>query len=63
MTHKKFNKPSGDMYVPLHVGSAISKDLGYLRDDSLDNISDLNPYFGELTGYYWLWKTVKMSIL
>lgn len=56
MTHKAFSRPSDDLYVPLHVGSTLGKDLGYLRDDSGDNISDLNPYFGELTGFYWLWK-------
>lgn len=58
MTHKFFNNPSDDLYVPLQVGSAINKNLGYLRDDTGDNISDLNPYFGELTGFYWLWKNV-----
>lgn len=60
MTHKKFNVPIEDTgtYVPLQVGSALNEDLGYLRDDLGDNISDLNPFFGELTGYYWIWKNV-----
>ena len=58
MTHKKCNKPLDDIYELLQVGSALNQDLSYTRDDTGDNISDLNPYFGELTGYYWLWKNV-----
>ncbi len=56
MTHKKCNMPSDDTYHPLHVGRALSADLGYPGDDTGDNISDLNPLFGELTGLYWIWK-------
>ena len=56
MTHKVFDVPKNETYVPMQVGAALNKDLGYLRDDRGDNISDLNPYFGELTGYYWVWK-------
>jgi len=29
---------------------------GYLFDDTLDNISDLNKWVGDLTGLYWIWK-------
>lgn len=53
MTHKKFNPPADSIYVPLHVGRTLGKDLGYLGDDTGDSISHLNPYYGELTG---LWK-------
>ena len=56
MTHKKFNPPKDTVYVPLQVGSALNPDLGYMKDDTGDSISDLNPYYGELTGMYWLWK-------
>ena len=56
MTHKKFDAPTDALYVPLHVGRALGNDLGYLGDDTGDNISELNPYYGELTGLYWLWK-------
>lgn len=56
MTHKKFNSPQDLIYVPLHVGRALGGDLGYLGDDTGDSISELNPYYGELTGLYWLWK-------
>ena len=44
------------MYVPLQVGHAISPELGYLADDTGDNISRKNKSFCELTGIYWLWK-------
>lgn len=56
LTHKKFDEPHNPIYQPLHVGRAISQPLGYLGDDSGDNISHLNCYYSELTGLYWIWK-------
>lgn len=56
MTHKKFDPPKEAGYIPLHVGRALGQDFGYQGDNTGDNISDLNPYYGELTGLYWLWK-------
>lgn len=56
ITHKPFTPPNDPLYIPLHVGRAGSADLGFLGDDTGDNISALNPYFCELTGMYWLWK-------
>lgn len=56
MTHKRFDPPQDEIYVPLHVGRALAEDLGYSGDDTGDSISALNPYYGELTGLYWLWK-------
>lgn len=58
--HKEYTMPSEDIYLPVHVGSALSKaDLSYQRDDDgADNISDKNPYFCELTGIYWAWKNL-----
>ena len=38
MTHKQFEAPTDSMYVPLQVGHAISPELGYLADDTGDNI-------------------------
>lgn len=58
MTHKKFEVPSDPMYVPLHVGHALAEDLGYQGDDTGDNISELNKYYSELTGLYYIWKNV-----
>lgn len=59
MTHKKFEVPEDKMYQPLQVGHAVSQDLGYWRDDDGENISDLNCYYSELTGFYWIWKNYK----
>lgn len=56
MTHKKFLEPAEPGYIPLHVGRAVSQDLGYIGDDTGDHISEQNCYYGELTGLYWLWK-------
>lgn len=61
MAHKKFNPPRDQMYVPLHVGRAAGTDLGFLGDDTGDNISDLNCYYSELTGVYWIWKNYTVS--
>lgn len=58
MTHKRFDPPQDPVYVPMHVGRALGSDLGYLGDDTGDSISDQNPFYGELTGLYWLWKNI-----
>lgn len=56
LTHKKFNEPQDSTYEPLHVGRANAKDLGYIGDNTGENISNLNCYYSELTGVYWIWK-------
>lgn len=62
MTHKKFQEPEDrNLYIPLHVGRKNSEDLGYLGDDTGENISDKNSLFGELTGVYWIWKNDRDS--
>ncbi len=56
MTHKKFPEPDDPIYLPLQVGAAENGRLGYLSDDTGDNISAENHLWGELTGMYWIWK-------
>lgn len=56
MAHKPFDAPGLPGYVPMQVGAARNADLGYLRDDTGDNISEKNPHYCELTGLYWVWK-------
>lgn len=63
-THKKYRMPVDDMYLPLHVGAEGKKvDLGYVKDNTGDNISDMNASFCELTGLYWAWKNVKADYI
>ncbi len=64
-THRPYQMPEDDMYLPVHVGAegkldenGAPLDLGYLKDNSGDNISELNPSFCELTGLYWAWKNL-----
>ena len=59
MTHKGFDVPEDPMYQPLHVGREGKDDLGYPGDNTGENISHLNCYYSELTGFYWLWKNCK----
>ena len=61
MTHKKFEAPEDSIYMPLHVGRAGAQDYGYAGDNTGDNISEKNCYYGELTGVYWVWKNIRTS--
>ena len=57
-THKKYWMPSDDVYVPIHVGREGKQNLGYVGDNTGDNISIKNPNYCELTGLYWAWKNL-----
>lgn len=61
--HKPTMLFSNDVYIPIHVGSALGEYTDemkyYLRDDTGENISLKNPYYSELTAQYWIWKNVK----
>lgn len=64
LTHKRFDYDGDELYVPLLNGSATYEDdFGYVRDDSGENISNLNSYYAELTGEYWAWKNSKSDII
>lgn len=54
-THKKYDIPQLLGYQPIMVGSALRDEVPveYLRDDTGKNISELNPFFNELTVLYW----------
>ena len=57
--HKKYWMPDDDVYLPIHVGREGKADLGYLGDNTGDNISAKNANYCELTGLYWAWKNLK----
>ncbi|MYL62249.1 DUF4422 domain-containing protein [Bacillus hwajinpoensis] len=57
-THKKYEMPEESMYLPIHVGREGKEDLGYIGDNTGDNISKKNKTFCELTGLYWAWKNL-----
>ena len=69
-SHKKYRMPTDDIYLPLHVGAEGKTDpegrpldLGWTKDNTGDNISELNPGYCELTGLYWGWKNLKADYI
>ena len=50
-----FHKINKLGYIPVGLGNAITSDK-FLTDKTLHNISIKNPYYGEYTFHYWLWK-------
>ncbi|MFU7516456.1 DUF4422 domain-containing protein [Clostridium sp. HCS.1] len=52
-THKAYKMPNDRCYLPVHVGKEGKSDIGYVGDNTGDNISNKNPYYCELTGLYW----------
>lgn len=61
--HKKFDFPYSSIYTPIQVGAQNKNDLGYLKDNTKDNISLKNPNYCELTGLYWIWKNSDYKIV
>ena len=62
--HKDCKLPTGDLYVPVHVGAYGKEDIKqFVRDDTGDHISEKNPVFCELTGLYWAWKNMEYDWL
>ena len=58
--HKPDYVKDNDIYTPVQVGKAVSTvNLGFLGDDTGDNISSKNDWFAELTATYWAWKNLK----
>ena len=54
--HKQYQMPKDAMYLPLHVGREGKEDIGYIGDNTGENISTKNPKYCELTGSFFLWK-------
>ncbi len=57
--HKEDYVRSDDLYTPIQVGCDLTdKELGFLKDNTGDNISSKNGSFCELTALYWAWKNL-----
>ena len=48
-------------YIPVGLGKSEYSDE-WLKDNTGDNITEKNPYYGEYTFYYWLWKNLLPEI-
>lgn len=59
VTFKKYIMPTDNIYIPLHAGCENKESLGYVGDNTGDNISLKNQSYCELTGLYWMWKNIK----
>ncbi len=62
-THKKYDMPQNELYLPLQVGAANNENLQISRDDEGENISFKNPQYCELTGLFFAWKNVSAEAL
>lgn len=62
-THKRYWMPSDSVYIPLHVGREGKFDIGYIPDNTGDNISIKNKNYCELTGLYWAWKNLNADYI
>lgn len=56
VTHRHFIPVSDWPYKPIHAGKIGKQSLGFLGDDTGDNISDYNHILNECTALYWIWK-------
>jgi hypothetical protein len=55
--------PHDVCYLPVHVGKAGKKDIGFRGDNTGENISEKNSSYCELTGLYWAWKNLDADYL
>ncbi len=55
--HKQAYVPNSDIILPMQVGASVAKvQLNMVKDNVGENISELNPYYCELTALYSLWR-------
>lgn len=62
-THKEYWMPKDEVYLPLHVGREGKQNLGYVGDNTGENISAKNANYCELTGLYWAWKNLECEYI
>ncbi len=59
VTHKAKPLLINNLIVPIQAGNNLDIFEGISRDNNLENISNKNDYYSELTSCYWIWKNVK----
>ncbi|MFT8592314.1 MAG: DUF4422 domain-containing protein [Bifidobacterium sp.] len=62
-TQQELSFKPADIYKPIQVGAEGHEPIGYLRDDTEDNISSKNPHYCELTAQYWMWKNALEDVI
>lgn len=62
-THKKYQMPKEECYLPIHVGKEGKEEIGFIGDNTGENISEKNPYYCELTALYWAWKNLEADYI
>ncbi len=61
--HKPYPMPEDTMYLPLHVGAEGKESIGFVGDNTGDNMSNKNGSYCELTGLYWAWRNLDCQYL
>lgn len=56
---KSFRFLDDAVITPLQVGACNGTDVCNLKDNTGENISDMNYFYVEGTGTYWIWKNVQ----
>jgi hypothetical protein len=64
--HKEYEVPRVKYIFPILVGNnklsvKLRTKKEIFKDDTGNHISDLNPFFCELTAQYWIWKNFKQT--
>lgn len=62
-THKPYWMPVDNIYLPVHVGKEGKENIGFIGDNTGDNISTKNANYCELTGLYWAWKNLSADYI
>lgn len=64
VTHKDFDAPTSDIYLPVCVGAGRDAlKYKFQPDNTGDNISNRNNRYCELTALYWAWKNLNSDIV
>ena len=55
--------PNSNIYIPIQSGSDIYPSLGYLCDNTGENISKKNQAYNNLCPLFWSWKNSDADII